>query len=51
MNNYFKNNNFGGENITDETTRMRTVGFTSSANIVAGGIIPGWSCNTDRSRF
>tara|TARA_R100001510_G_scaffold1261_1_gene1003 strand:- start:4839 stop:10931 length:6093 start_codon:yes stop_codon:yes gene_type:complete len=42
MNNYFqKGQFFGGENITDETTRMRTVGFTSSANIVAGGIIPG----------
>ena len=29
-----------GENITDESVRMRTVGFASSANIVAGGIIP-----------
>ena len=42
MNNYFQTGQFfGGEPITDETTRMRTVGFTSSANIVAGGIIPG----------
>ena len=42
LNNYFqKGQFFGGENITDESVRMRTVGFTSSANIVAGGLIPG----------
>ena len=42
INNYFqKGQFFGGENITDESVRMRTVGFASSANIVAGGIIPG----------
>lgn len=42
LNNYFqKGQFFGGEDITDDSTRMRTVGFASSANIVAGGIIPG----------
>lgn len=42
LNNYFqKGQFFGGEDITDDSTRMRTVGFLSSANIVAGGIIPG----------
>jgi len=42
LNNYFQTGQFfGGENITDESTRMRTVGFASSANIVAGGLIPG----------
>lgn len=42
LNNYFqKGQFFGGEEITNDSVRMRTVGFTSSANIVAGGIIPG----------